>query len=237
MSDVNMIAEIGMITGMEQLKVISNNIANATNNGFKRDIYVNKKFDSTLASLKAPQNIKNSIVTDMRQGSMEFTGGSLDIAIQGNAFLQLSTNQGIVYTRNGSLTLDSAGRLVSKHGSVVNGMDGEIRLNSPTPRIDDSGKVWEEDKYVGQLKLVTFSNLYSLNKAGEGLYTSSMPGQNIDPENTNMVRQGYLETSNVNVMHEMVGLTSLVRQIEAMQKAMSAYDGMLNTAIRDIAVF
>lgn len=237
MSYIFEISEIGLMSSMQELKVISNNIANSSNTGFRRDVYVNSGFNEILSNSLNSNVTTEFLATDMRQGSMKYTGGSLDVAIQGDGYFQIKTKQGVAYTRNGSLTVDSMGQLTTKQGYVVQGVDGDIRLTTQNPTIDESGKVWELGQYVGQISLVKFPSYKVLQKTGEGNFTSYMLGEQIESGSGNVIKQKYLEGSNVNAMHEMVSLTSLVRKIEAAKSTLSAYDDMMKVAINDIAEF
>lgn len=239
MSDITTIVEMSIASGMDRLKVISHNLANSTNTGYKRDIYIDHGFWNVLTSTVNNRNHVGSqtTITDMQPGVLKFTGNAFDLAIKGDAYFQIKTKNGIGYTKNGAFGLDSSGRLVTRHGHVLQGIEGDIRINTSTPRIDDSGRVWDKEKYEGQLALVEFASSESLVKVSNGIYLSSSSGRQIDAKQSNQVSQGYLESSNVNAMKEMVDLMMVVRQVEASQKALLGYDQMLETAIRDIAEF
>ncbi|MCU7922543.1 MAG: flagellar hook-basal body protein [Candidatus Thiodiazotropha sp. (ex Dulcina madagascariensis)] len=243
MSDIMAIVETSIASSLDRLSVISHNLANSTNTGYKRDIYIDRGFQKIFTSAVNNRSHNNlavesrKTITDMQPGVLKFTGNSLDLAIEGDAYFQVKTKNGIGYTRNGAFGVDSSGRLITKHGHIIQGVDGDIRVNTTTPRIDDSGNIWDRDKYEGQLALIRFENSESLVKSTDGIFFSSNSGRQIDLKQSNQIRQGYLEASNVNAMKEMVDLMMVVRQVEASQKAILGYDQMLETAIRDIAEF
>lgn len=248
MSDALALSAIGMINGQHRLDVIAHNLANASTVGFKRDIAVNGRFDQQLAveanNFLLEATLANDIVggpsvdtvPDLSSGVMRFTGNALDVAVEGDGFFEFIGTSGAVYGRNGALTLDVNGRLVSATGLPVSGVGGEIRLTSSSPRIDAEGRVFEGDELMGQLKLVRFAQPEALMKLGSGLYTGGTPIET-EANSQSRFRQGYLEASNVPVMEEMVRLMTTTRQFEMQQRVVRGFDEMLGVAIDSIADF
>ncbi len=248
MSNALALSAIGMINEQQRLDVIAHNLANASTVGFKRDIAVNAGFDDRLA-LEASNALVGSTfvgralgvpavdtVPDRSSGVMRLTGNALDIAIEGDGFFEFIGPSGALYGRNGSLTVDADGRLVSATGMPVGGVGGEILLTGSTPRIDSDGQVFEDDELVGQLKLVRFLDPNAVQKAGSGLYTGGTPIAT-ETDSHARFRQGFLEASNVPVMEEMVRLMTTTRLFEMQQRVAKAFDGMLDGAIQSIADF
>jgi flagellar basal-body rod protein FlgG len=247
MSGVLEITELGMINDMQRLNVISNNLANVSTPGFKREIPVSRSFDATIANQleAAGVNVNSATadvadmtsVVDQSTGSFKFTGNNFDIAIEGEGFFEVRSNNGVFYTRQGTLSMDAAGRLTTASGHILEGMGGDIRVTSNEPRIDKQGRIWENDTQVGQLKVVTFSDPRNLQKVGAGLYRAeNMTGQALD-DDAIRVRQGYLESSNVVMMNEMVQMMETMRHFETSQRLIKGYDELLDNAIRTLGDF
>ena len=248
MSGVLEITELGMINDMQRLNTISNNLANVSTTGFKRQIPVSHSFEATITQqLEASGVTLNANntgaagatqnVLDPSAGSFKYTGNSFDIAIEGEGFFEVSNKNGVFYTRQGALSMDATGRLTTPGGHVVNGVSGDIRVTNGEPRIDKQGRVWENDNQVGQLKVVTFNDPKNLQKVGAGLYSAvGTSGQMLDDSEIR-VRQGYLESSNVVMMNEMVQMMETMRHFETSQRLIKGYDELLDNAIRTLGDF
>lgn len=179
--------------------------------------------------------------TDFSQGSLKRTGGKLDLAIDGPGFFEVATPSGIRYTRSGNFTLDGNGRLVTKEGypvlqTAAEGtpeIDRTFQFSGQDPiSIADSGQIFQGDELVGQLALVNVANPDSMMKIGNSLY-GPRPQFNLqtNPIPTPSLKQGFLETSNVNVVSEMTDMITTHRVFESTQKAISAYDGMVDKLV------
>ncbi|MEJ1366701.1 MAG: flagellar hook-basal body protein [Candidatus Sedimenticola sp. (ex Thyasira tokunagai)] len=248
MSQVLEVAEISMINGMERLNTISHNLANSSTTGYKKDVSVTQSFDNQMASHRsAVSNISKEkafykshlpithAMVDLQPGKLRETGNPLDFAIEGNGYLQVNTPHGVRYTRAGSLSLNASGQLVTSGGYPIDGLSGDIRLTTTSPRIDKNGVVWDGDAFLGQLKIVQFNDSSPLIKQGDGLFGSESAGQIANEFEGYQIHQGYVEASNVNMMNEMVAMIETMRQIESSQKVISAYDEMMSTALSTIA--
>lgn len=248
MTDAVALSALGMINDIQQLDIISQNIANANTNGYKRDLPVSgvfsKEFESVLAGVTGPgMPLRSGLpvpdigsMVDASQGVLKFTGNPLDLAIEGEGFFELSTAEGTRYTRHGAFRLDVSGRLVTVDGHVVNGVGGEIRLLNLSPKIDKQGRLFDGEDMVGQLKVVQFDDTAGLRRMGGGLYRSESVGEPALSAEQG-VRQGHLEASNVNVMDEMVRMISTTRHFETLQRVITGYDQMVGEAISTIAEF
>jgi flagellar basal-body rod protein FlgG len=245
-------------TGLEgqqlNLDVISNNLANVSTNGFKRSraIFEDLLYQN-LRQPGAPNNIQDRLPSGMQvgtgvrpvaterlhtQGSLESTGNSRDLAINGRGFFQILMPDGtIAYTRDGSFQLDENGQMVT-----ANGLPLEPAIFIPetalTMTVGDDGIVTvtepgiAEEQEVGQITLATFINPTGLESKGGNLYletaSSGPPNENIPGFNgTGNLFQGYVETSNVNVVEEMVNMIKTQRAYEVNSKAVQTSDEML----------
>jgi len=238
MSDLMAIAAKSMADDMARMATISHNLANATTPGFKKDIPVSRPFVEYLQAYGSGAQTyvttlpEATTVVDHKAGSLRFTGSAMDVAVDGDGFFELQSEQGPVYTRAGNFQVDARGRMVSASGLPA---AGDITLTTAQPRIDQKGRVYEDDKLVGQLRVVQFERASAMQKVGEGLFLApnSMAGQVVDSR----IRQGYLENSNVTTVGEMVNVIETMRHFEANQRLIQNYDEVLGRAIRTLGEF
>jgi flagellar basal-body rod protein FlgG len=225
-----------MHADMARMERVAMNIANAQTPGYKREVVSASAFGAQLA---AAADVL-SVHTDQRPGTLKATGQALDLALFGPGWFEVTTPDGIAYTRHGRFHLDAQGRLVTLQGYPVMGEAGEIALLHGNPVIDAAGRVFETtpgrstgSAPVAQLKLVQFDAAAPLRRLGDGLV---LPQGNPAPARGGalQVRQGFLENSNVSHVHEMVQLVATVRHMEAMQKVALGYDEMLGASIRKL---
>ncbi|MDR5866465.1 flagellar basal-body rod protein FlgG [Halomonas koreensis] len=247
-------AKTGLESQQVKLDVISNNLANVNTNGFKQSRAVFE--DLLYQNLRQPgaqNNAQDSLPSGMQvgtgvrpvaterlhtQGGLEQTGNSRDLAIEGRGFFQVQMPDGTTaYTRDGSFQLDQNGQMVTANGyplepaiivpanalSVSIGEDGIVSVKTP-------GNSQSEE--IGQITLSTFVNPTGLESLGGNLYaettasgprTENVPGIN----GAGNVLQNYVETSNVNVVKEMVSMIQTQRAYEINSKAVKTSDEML----------
>jgi flagellar basal-body rod protein FlgG len=248
------ISKTGLDAQQTQLDVISNNLANVSTNGFKRSravfedlLYQTMRQPGAASSQQSQLPVGLQIGTGVRpvatarlftQGNMQQTGNSLDMAVSGQGFFQVQLPDGTTgYTRDGSFHVDANGGLVTSNGfavspaitlpadaqSVTVGQDGTISVvksGSTTP------------SNVGSLQLVTFMNPAGLQAMGQNTYleTASSGTPSTGTPGTNgrgTIQQGYVETSNVNVVEELVSMIQTQRAYEINSKAIQTSDQML----------
>jgi len=248
------IARTGLDAQQTQLDVISNNLANVSTNGFKRGRAV---FEDLLYQTLRQPGAQSSQTTQIpsglqlgtgvrpvstarifTQGNLQKTDGTLDLAVQGNGFFQVTLPDGTTgYTRDGSFQKDNQGQIVTSDGyplqpnitipanalSVTVGTDGTVSITQ-------SGSA--ATTQIGTISLATFINSGGLQSVGQNLYletaasgtpTPSTPGTN----GAGNVNQGYVETSNVNVAEELVTMIQTQRAYELNSKVVSTSDSML----------
>jgi flagellar basal-body rod protein FlgG len=240
------IALQGMQQDLARLERISANIANAVTPGYRREFVVSQPIGSAAMPFAAQLDAQAaasgqasagatapavSVVSDSRSGTLKQTGQSLDIAVAGRGFFEVSTETGPAYTRQGNFQIDARGRLVTVQGHAVMSESGEIVLKTNRPSIDASGNVTEDGKQVARLKIVAFDDERSLHRLGEGLMSGGSTTVPISDGQTS-VRQGYLENSNVSTLTEMTQLIQTARHFETMQRIAQGFDEMTGTAIR-----
>lgn len=236
MSDGLPIAALSMINDMQRLTSISQNLTNAMTPGYKREMPVNAVFSSMISDKNLSMSIPEmSKVLDMKQGTLRYTGNPLDVAIESNGFFEIHRGEEVYYTRQGNFSLDAEGRLVTSSGDVVNFISGDLRLTTGQPSIDRDGRVMENGKQIGQIKIVHFDDPTLMHSVGEGKFVQSTATVKADGKVA--VRQAHLEASNVNTAAEMVKMIETMRHFESGQKVIQMYDEMSERAISKLGEF
>jgi len=248
------IAKTGMEAQQTQLDTISHNLANVGTNGFKRGhvvfedlIYQNLRQAGAASSdqTQLPTGLQvglgvRSVATsrNFSQGNLQQTSNNLDIAIKGNGFFQVQLPDGTTgYTRDGSLQVDGAGQLVTNNGYTVQpGITIPANAQSVTIAADGTVNValpgQTTPQAVGTLNLASFVNAAGLEPKGQNLWgeTSASGSPNAGAPGSNglgSLQQGYVETSNVNVVEELVAMIATQRAYELNSKAIQTSDQML----------
>ena len=248
------ISKTGLDAQQTNMDVISNNLANVSTNGFKRGravfedlLYQTLRQPSAQSSQQTQLPSGLQLGTGVRpvatervftQGNLQQTGNSLDVAINGGGFFQIQLPDGTTaYTRDGSFHVNAQGQVVTSSGyqvqpaitipnnalSVTIARDGVVsvtRAGTATPT------------QVGTLQLASFINPPGLQSMGENLYletaASGTPSANTPGTNgLGVLNQGYVETSNVNVVEELVNMIQTQRAYEINSKSIQASDQML----------
>jgi flagellar basal-body rod protein FlgG len=248
------ISKTGLDAQQTQMDVISNNLANVSTHGFKRSRAV---FEDLLYQTIRQPGAQSSGQTQLpsglqlgtgvrpvaterifTQGNLQQTSNPLDIAIQGNGFFQVQMPDGsAAYTRDGSFQVNSQGQLVTSSGFPVQPAI-QIPENVLSVTVSRDGVVGVQragttgTTQVGNIQLVGFMNNAGLQSIGENLYietaASGTPGTNTPGANgMGLLNQGYVETSNVNVVEELVGMIQTQRAYEINSKAIQSSDQML----------
>ncbi len=247
-------AATGMQAQQTNMDVIANNLANVSTTGFKKSraefedlLYHTVKEPGAVTGENAvsPTGVQTglgvrtaSIQKDFTYGSTAITKNPLDLQIEGNGFFQVQTPDGqMAYTRDGSFKKDPAGKIVDKNG---NGLIPQITIppNAMGIEVSPQGEVKVITGYndpgqtVGQIDIVNFVNPAGLRAVGKNLFTQTgasgqpvggRPGLN----GLGALAQGQLETSNVNIVDEMVNMITAQRAYETNSKVIQAADQML----------
>jgi len=216
------IALSGAVLKHTQMEIISQNLANADTIGYKKD-------DVSFKDYLIPQDVISyepdgrdmsdisSFMTDLSGGNHMKTGNLLDIAIEGSGFVALEGNR---YTRKGNLKKDSQQYLTTQTGIKVMGEKGPIKLPEGVIQISESGDVSVNGDKVDSIKIMDFKKKEDLTKAGGDMFFSKAKPSKAKA----MVKQGYLEKSNVGVVKEMIKMIEMVREFEMFQKAIQCFD-------------
>lgn len=222
---------------LQRLNTIANNAANAMTPGFKREFLATVgQFDSVLMNQhQLPQPILSAVI-DNKPGVQNPTGNPLDLALMNVGYFEVSTDYGYSYTRQGSFRLDEKGRLVTHQGQPVSGVSGDIYLSNPNPKIDSEGRIFEDGKLIGQIKVVAFDQTAKLVKVGGGFFIPSGPAEKQEIDHPK-ISQGHLESSNVDSAQEMVKLIETYRHFETSHKVIQAYDELNDKALKNLSQF
>jgi len=248
------VAKTGLDAQQTNMAVISNNLANVNTNGFKKSravfedlLYqtVSQVGAATSQNTQSPSGLElgtgvNLVATEKvyTQGNLNQTGNSLDMAINGNGFFQVLMPDGsLAYTRDGSFQISSTGQVVTAAGFVVQPAI-TIPASAQSVTIGQDGTVQvllagqSAPSTVGTVQLANFVNPAGLQPTGQNLLTESgssgnaqtgQPGAN----GLGTVQQGYTESSNVDVVEEMVNMIETQRAYEMNTKAIQTNDQML----------
>jgi len=248
------IAKTGLDAQQTNIDVISNNLANVSTNGFKRarPVFEDLLYQ-TLRQPGAQSSQQTQLPTGLQlgtgvrpvavekihiQGGLQQTGNPLDVAINGKGFLQILMPDGTTaYTRDGSFQVDSQGQMVTASGYTVQPAI-TIPSNATSVTIGKDGTVTvlqagaTAPTQVGTLQLASFINPAGLQSLGENLFqetaASGAPSANTPGTNgLGFLNQSFLETSNVNVVEEMVNMIQAQRAYEINSKAVTVSDQML----------
>ncbi|HWK47037.1 MAG TPA: flagellar basal-body rod protein FlgG [Stellaceae bacterium] len=251
------IAATGMLAQQLNVEVISNNIANLSTTGFKRQraefqdlLYqttrrpgVDSSDQGTLVpvGVQVGIGVKTAAVYRINeQGSLNQTSNSLDLAIQGLGYFQVDLPDGTTgYTRAGSMQLSATGQMVTADGYVVPGV-ATVPTDTTAITVNANGQVFATiassatPTNLGQLQLAVFPNDAGLQQLGNNLVKqtdASGAPQTGNPGSTGIgtIQQGFLETSNVNVVSEITNLISAQRAYEMNSKVVQAANEMSQT--------
>lgn len=229
-------AASGMRTRMEALDMLANNIANTSVPGFKMDRELYDLYRSPSASEDATgQPVVRKNWTDFSQGILSTTGNPLNLALEGAGFLVANSPSGSLFTRKGTLKISTNGELVTPEGYSLQGQDGNTIAVDPLQPIDvdPQGVVHQAGEEVGRLSIVSFEDLGSLAKRGSTYFSSQAT---VVPQSCSaLIGQGQLEGANGEPAENAVRLISVMRQFEALKKALSVGLDMNRRAIEDVA--
>lgn len=248
-------AYTGMINEQHRMDVLTNNLANANTNGFKKEGATSQSFDSVLAykikdvtegySLAKRIGVNNPGVkigegyTDFSQGPLKNTDNTFDLALSDQGFFAIEfTNKAgetsTKYTRDGNFTLTQEGFLVTQEGDYVLDQNGQHIKIDPvkTTTINRNGQIVQDGRVVATIQVADFEDYNYLERYGENYY-QPIDGAK-EKESAAQVHSGYLETSNISVVTEMVNMITVSRAYESNQKVITTYDGTLDIAANQL---
>jgi flagellar basal body rod protein FlgG len=202
-------------------EIMANNLANVSTHGFKGQ--------HVFARLLADVGVVPEAATDLRPGLLTPTGQPLDLALDGDGFFVVETGQGERLIRGGSMVIDGSGQIVTANGDPLLGDKGPIVLSTfgGDVEISREGTVVQDGHVLGRLRVV---------RMGVGAAFEHEAGVRFQSEATEpvaiterVVRQGFLEESNVGTVTAMVDMIDIQRSYRAVQNSLSVMDGVLET--------
>ena len=238
----------GMIALENKQNTIANNMANANTIGYKSEDLVLKSFNEVLLQnkdkLSGNQNVTtklgsislgakiDEVTTKFTQGDLKNTGIQTDLAVSGRGFFQVQKGNETLYTRDGNFTVSNDGYLVTTTGdrvlgkSLATGETQPIYVGNSIFTIDSKNGVKIDGVATQALATADFQDYGTLEKVGDNYYSGENPINNA----TVSIKQGYTESSNVNVTTEMVNMLTTMRNFETNQKILTMIDGTLEKA-------
>ncbi len=226
-------AATAMDASTRRHEIAASNLANVQMPGFRRQMVTQTTFDNIMPPLpgnsdqiytsKLLGTATNPTTHDFTQGHFEQTERPLDIALTGDGFLTINGPDGPLYTRNGSLYVDTNRQLTTVDNLPVMGAGGPITLpanvNTESIEIARDGRLYANGQEFGQLAIVRFDDNGVLQPAGASLF--AVTGDALPLPSPAEVLQGHLELSNTSSIDEMINLIVSSRQQEAAQKALN----------------
>ncbi|MDB5050991.1 MAG: FlgE [Fibrobacteres bacterium] len=222
--------------------VHAQNLANSSTNGFKMARLVNKtevnigRNEDGELKQKEMQNL-SEVFTSFTQGPMVRTGNNYDLALSNNGFFTVEAADGTTrYTRNGGMSLNSYGELVTLSGKrVLDDGGAPITLKGDSVQFLQDGGIFVDGKKTATLGVVDFPDSRKLRYGQDGLFGNTDPENNpAMPPKAVGVMQGFLEGSNADPVSIMVNMIADFRNYEADQKALKAVDDTLHQAVTDV---
>jgi flagellar basal-body rod protein FlgF len=235
-----------------ELDVVSNNIANMNTTGFKADgavfgeyLQSGAKANSGLSDRRVSFVQDNMSWHDMSQGTVQQTGGPLDVAVDGEGMITVQTSRGERYTRNGAFQINNVGELVTGTGDKVMGENGPIVLQvtdrdivitaNGTVKVREGASL-NSDSSRGKLRLVTFADPQTLRKDGATTFAPADGAQPIPvPDSKIHVVQGSIEKSNVRPVIEMTRMIELTRAYTEVSTILQQQGDLRKNSIQQLA--
>lgn len=240
MENASLVGLSRQMTLRRQMDVVANNIANLNTTAFKAQAMLFAETQMPLADVGAFERpdrpvsfvLDDTNTYDLEPGGMVETGNPLDVAVEGEGWLAVETRAGERYTRNGSLAIDAAGRLVTRDGHAVLTEAGPLTLQPNETRISiaEDGTISTAEGIKGKLRLVRFERRGSLVKTGDTLFRGDDP----QPAERIRVVQGQLETSNVRGVVEMSRMIEVSRAYQQVSSMMRELDELRRSAVEKL---
>lgn len=245
----------GMITLEGRQDTITNNLANMNTTGFKKDTVIAKDFGdvliqnyskivdgrnqrTVLGKLSLGSKI-DDVSTDFTQGNIQDTKNWTDFAIQGRGFFAVrsAAQNSTMYTRDGHFLVNEQGYLTTDSGDEVLGQNlstgnlEHIYVGNDKAQVDGQGNMIINGKNTYKLQTFDFANYNSLKKVGDNLYS----GTGATPTTAStQIKQSALESSNINIINEMVNMMTVMRSFQTNQTVLQSIDETLNKTVNDL---
>jgi len=229
-----------MLPRVKQQEAIANNVSNAGTTGFKKDIVFSKELSKAELRTKSKDNnwrqtLDARVKVDYTLGAFDKTETPLDMAIEGDGFFVMQAPDGTTaLTRAGSFVVDSEGFIAIPGGYRLMGEGGPIQVGTGKVTVGDSGEVQSNGATVGRIVPQSVVDADKLDRLGGALFGVPEGEQLVAPLQAS-IKQGYLETSNVDVVAEMVDMIVAYRTYEANAKALQTQESTLDHLFQRVA--
>jgi flagellar basal-body rod protein FlgF len=234
------VAYAGLAARMQALDVVASNLANASTAGFKSQTpFYRALAAAQLGEILCPPNqavnqfgILGGSRVDVRSGSLDLTGNSTNLAIEDDGFFSVQTSAGIRYTRDGSFCMNAARQVTTQDGNLVLAEQGTttvpITLPTGTVSVSPDGTISVDGGLVAKLQVVQFAAGTEITPEGNSNYIA--PAGSERPADSSNVRQGMLESSNMNPVQGLVDLILLQRQADMLGRALTIFSSDFDRA-------
>lgn len=226
------VAEVLLRTSEQRLETVSRNIANTATAGFKRQ----EVFQDALSAGTISQTLSSKLptYTDFSQSALRSTGLPFDLALSGDGFFRLRAADGTTYySRNGQFERTPDGLLKDAHGLILQAMNGgDVIVTDPRASILMDGSVLEDGLPVARIGVFNAESNQVFNALGGSLFAAHGDVQEVASP---AVRQGMLETANVEMATEMVTMMEALRSAEIGSRIAQTYDTLMDGSISTFA--
>jgi flagellar basal-body rod protein FlgG len=243
MDPLTISAASGLRARLESLDLLANNIANSATAGFKadRDAFLpwlsGDAAQGDLTPTESPNLVRH--YTDFSQGTLTATNNQLDFAIDGHGFFEVRAGDGPRFTRNGGFLINREGKLQSKEGyplRVRPASGSDYRLNPALPvEVGGDGVIRQQGTVAGTIEIVDFESPDAPVKEGSSYFRIDASRWTPRLANGFAIKQGYLEGANGGAAESAVRLVSVMRQFEALQKAVTIGAEMNKRSVEEVA--
>ena len=248
MPDIMSVVVSALRADQSRLEQSSLNAVNASTPGYRRSSIVSLAFERemTAHAVTASGSIEGSPtwaptpaalqkITDFSQGSLQKTGRTLDVAIEGKGFLSLTDGTHTWLTRTAALQIDAHGDLVGPNGLRVVGADGDIRPGGAQDlTINASGQLMRNEQILGRIKVVAPTDEAQLSSDDGVLFQVSADHVHDASSDESVIRSGFLEASNTSSLKEMMTVMESVRHFESLIRIAQGYDDVMGKAIQKL---
>ncbi|MCS7202872.1 MAG: flagellar basal-body rod protein FlgF [Thermodesulfovibrio sp.] len=227
----------GMLIRENELASVSNNLANMNTTGYKRVSFASRLYPLLSGRPPEPRAIYQDSRTqtyfgtqyiELSQGNLRHTGNPLDLAIQGEGFFVVRVGDRNLYTRAGSFSRDKENYLVTQGGlRVLDENNNPILIEGNKIEIGKDGSIFVDGSQITRLNLLKIDNIFHV---GNSFYDGIIAGQA-----TGQILQGWIESSNVNPMNELVQMIQAIRNFDLTQRVTKNFDELAQKAVSEIA--
>jgi len=231
------ISMTGMFMRENELSAVSHNLANINTTGYKRKQFASRLYPLLSGRPTEPNAIYQDAraqtyfgtqIIDISQGSLKQTGNPFEIAVQGDGFFAVQKGQRVFYTRDGSFTRDKDNFLITQSGlRVLDENNNPIIIDGTKIEIGKDGTIFVDGNQIARIKLVKLNNIINV---GQSLYEGNEDGQA-----DGQILQGWIESSNVNPLNELVNMIQAIRNFEFAQRITTNFDQLAQRAVSEIA--